>query len=142
MPLHLRLCGKSIASLLPALCALTVSVATAHAAEGRIYGSTQAYGTATACKDCGWVESCNWVESPDPVLVGAAASGRFSAQGQMLADAKGGNAVSTGGNAQPARYDIHIRMADGSLRLLQQAEPLPLGAAVRMQGSVARLLRD
>jgi hypothetical protein len=109
----------------------------------------QTYSTQAACKNCGWVESCNWVEPTDPVLVGAATSGRFTAQGQPVPTAKGspaltgsGGLVVQAGPTTPPHYEIRIRMADGSLRAVQQPEALPLGAEVRMQGNVARLLHD
>jgi hypothetical protein len=34
---------------------------------------------------------------------------------------------------------MRIRMEDGSLRVVEQAEPLPLGAAVVMEAGMARL---
>lgn len=39
-------------------------------------------------------------------------------------------------------YELHVRMSDGSIRRLQQAEPVAAGAPVRVQDGVARPVRD
>jgi hypothetical protein len=149
---------------------LPLAILLLSAVSGVVAGDAKTYGTQTysaappqtysergttvrsapaACKTCGWVESCSWVESPDPVLVGAAASGRFTAQGQMAQTGNGAPAPSGAGGwgvppgpSTPAHYDIRIRMSDGSLRLVQQPDPLPLGAEVRMVGTQVRLVHD
>lgn len=113
------------------------------------------YGTAPACPNCGWVESVQAISSgglpPGAAWAAGAAVGAQAGAGYGTSSARPGghNVAATAAGAvvgasamagQPqGGYQIRIRMEDGSQRDLQQAEPLPLGAAVVLEGGVARL---
>jgi len=125
------------------------------------------YGTQKACAQCGWVESVQSLSvgsgglPPGAAIAAGAALGaqagasRGTATGTASA-AYGGNpaAAAAGavigaqvgaragqGRQQPA-YEVNIRMEDGSQRVFELPEPLPLGAAVVVEGGVPRLAPD
>jgi hypothetical protein len=80
--------------------------------------------TAAPCAGCGWVESVAWIEKLDPGLLAAAGASGQGVPAMALALTQ--NQADTVGS----HYEIRIRMDDGSLRLLRQDAPLPLGMAV------------
>lgn len=119
------------------------------------------YGTQKACAQCGWVESVQSLSVGSgglppgaAVAAGAALGAQAGANrgGAGSAGAYGGNTAAaaagavlganagarTGQRQQPA-YEVNIRMEDGSQRVFELPEPLPLGAAVVVEGGVPRL---
>jgi len=116
------------------------------------------YGTAPTCPNCGWVESVQAVPAgglpPGAVLAAGAAVGAQAGAGVAHGTSAGrpnvpaaaagavvGASALAGTASGPASagFEIRIRMEDGSQRQLLQPEPLPLGAAVVLEGGVARL---
>ncbi|WP_019573610.1 hypothetical protein [Curvibacter lanceolatus] len=122
------------------------------------------YGTQKACAQCGWVESVQSLSVGSgglPPGAAVAAGAALGAQaGANRGTAAGTSAGGYGGNPaaaaagavigaqmgaragqarqQPA-YEVNIRMEDGSQRVFELPEPLPLGAAVVVEGGVPRL---
>lgn len=116
------------------------------------------YGTQKACAQCGWVESVQSLSvgsgglPPGASVAAGAALGAQAGANRGGAGAYGGNTAAAaagavlGANAgaragqrqQPA-YEVNIRMEDGSQRVFELPEPLPLGAAVVVEGGVPRL---
>lgn len=105
-------------------------------AQAQTYGTRQAgqgpanapgtYSTSAPCAACGWVESVTWIERLDPALVAAAGGGQSGQGNPALAWALSQSQT----DMARSHYEIRIRMEDGSLRLLRQDEPLPLGMTV------------
>ena len=103
-------------------------------AQAQTYGTRNAdesrapvrgtYVTPAPCASCGWVESVAWIEKLDPGLLAAAGASGQGVPAMALALAQNQT------DAAHSHYEIRIRMDDGSLRLLRQDEPLPLGMAV------------
>lgn len=126
------------------------------------------YGTQKACAQCGWVESVQSLSvgsgglPPGAAVAAGAALGaqagasRGTTTGTASATTSaiyGGSTAATAAGAvlgasvgartgqarqQPA-YEVNIRMEDGSQRVFELPEPLPLGAAVVVEGGVPRL---
>lgn len=110
---------------------------------------------AVGCADCGTVVSVAAVQrAGQPVGIGAVAGGVV---GGVLGNQIGGGsgrAVATvvgavgGGWAghevekrvrQTTAYAVRVRMDDGSLRTLEQSQPVAVGTPVRVQQGVARI---
>lgn len=115
----------SIASV---ACAQTYSTQDAERATS---GASASRSSAPPCATCGWVESCTWVEQVDPALVWAAVSGQ-------LPPGSPTPGLISNGPAAESHFEIRIRMEDGSLRVLRQAEPMPLGMAVHFSDGKAK----
>ena len=122
------------------------------------------YGTQKACAQCGWVESVQSLSVGSGGLPPGAAVAAGAALGAQAGASRGATPGNYGGNyggstaaaaagavlgaqvgarsgqgrQQPA-YEVHIRMEDGSPRVFELPEPLPLGAAVVVEGGVPRL---
>ena len=118
------------------------------------------YGTQKACAQCGWVESVQSLSVGSGGLPPGAAMAAGAALGAQAGANRGASAGTYGGGTaaaaagavlgahvgartgqtrqQPA-YGVHIRMEDGSQRVFELPEPLPLGAAVVVEGGVPRL---
>jgi len=124
------------------------------------------YGTQKACAQCGWVESVQSLSvgsgglPPGAAVAAGAALGaqagasRGTATGTASGFYGGSTAAAAAGavmgaqvgarngpRQQPA-YEVNIRMEDGSQRVFELPEPLPLGAAVVVEGGVPRLAPD
>lgn len=119
------------------------------------------YGTQKVCTQCGWVESVQSLSvgsgglPPGAAVAAGAALGAQAGANRGSAGAYGGNTAAAaagavlGANASaragqrshPA-YEVNIRMEDGSQRVFELPEPLPLGAAVVVEGGVPRLAPD
>lgn len=116
------------------------------------------YGTQKACAQCGWVESVQSLSVGSGGLPPGAAVAAGAALGAQAGASRGTSTSSAstaaaaagavlGANAgarmgqarQQAAYEVNIRMEDGSQRVFELPEPLPLGAAVVVEGGVPRL---
>lgn len=126
----------------------------------------KSYGTAAPCAVCGWVESVRFVAGeagglPPGALAAAGAARGVQSLGTAAANdpatvaaaASLGAAMGAGsaglapgrlsqGGPPVAYHEILVRLEDGSQRLLRQADPLPLGARVSLQGGAPRLLPE
>ena len=120
------------------------------------------YGTQKACAQCGWVESVQSLSVGSGGLPPGAAVAAGAALGAQAGANRGGTSGAYGGSAaaaaagavlganvgartgprQQAAYEVNIRMEDGSQRVFELPEPLPLGAAVVVEGGVPRLAPD
>ena len=111
-----------------------------------------AYGTQKACAQCGWVESVQSLSVGSgglppgaAVAAGAALGAQAGSYGGGTASAAAGAVLGanvgarTGQTRQQPAYEVNIRMEDGSQRVFELPEPLPLGAAVVVDGGVPRL---
>lgn len=118
------------------------------------------YGTQKACAQCGWVESVQSLSVGSGGLPPGAAVAAGAALGAQAGASRGATTGNYGGSTaaaaagavlgaqvgarsgqarQQPTYEVHIRMEDGSPRVFELPEPLPLGAAVVVEGGVPRL---
>lgn len=136
-----------------------------HAALPPAPGSASlkgAYGTQKVCAQCGWVESVQSLSQGSgglppgaAVAAGAALGAQAGANRGASSGVYGGSTAAAAAGAvlganvgarmgprQQAAYEVNIRMEDGSQRVFELSEPLPLGAAVVVEGGVPRLAPD
>jgi outer membrane lipoprotein SlyB len=125
-------------------------------------GIAQAQGPGKACTNCGVVESVTAVQhkaqpkgiAGTPVtpgtLIGGVVGGVLGNQighggGRTIATVAGAAGGAYAGNAieknmkKTTAYRVHIRMANGSLRTIEQGNAVPVGSRVVVQGSSVRL---